>query len=362
MPKSKVIIVGKLPPPYIGPAIATNIILNSALKNEFELLHLNTKVNQSLDDFGKGGVQKLFKNLSIYKNLIKLLRTTKPDLILIPISQTTIGFLKDSIFILIAYFFKTKILLQLRGSNFKNWMNSATSLTEKYVRFCFKKTNGMIVLGNNLKHLFEDYYIDNQIFVVPNGCDIELPPKRATPSVKILYFSNLLKSKGIRDVLSAVEDLQKRTEINFELNAVGAWYDSKFQKDCLRFVAENELPVYFHPPASGNEKLHRFADSDIFVFTPIEPEGHPWSIIEALSASLPIISTNQGAIIESVLDGKNGFIIESKSPNQIALKLETLLLDKKLRLEMGQSSLNHYKNNFTEKHMVANLTRVFKSI
>ena len=60
MGKKTVLIVGKLPPPYIGPAVATNIILNSTLKEEFDLLHLNTKVNQSIDDFGKGGLGKHF--------------------------------------------------------------------------------------------------------------------------------------------------------------------------------------------------------------------------------------------------------------------------------------------------------------
>ena len=39
--RKKIIFFGKLPPPYIGPAVATRLILNSKLKDEFELIHLD---------------------------------------------------------------------------------------------------------------------------------------------------------------------------------------------------------------------------------------------------------------------------------------------------------------------------------
>lgn len=360
MGRKTVLIVGKLPPPYIGPAVATNIILNSTLKEEFELLHLNTKVNNSIDDFGKGGIGKLFKNLSIYTKLFKLLKSSKADLVLIPISQTTIGFLKDSIFILIASLFSTKILLQLRGSNFKNWMNSATFATEKYVRFCFNKTKGMIVLGDNLRYLFEDYYLPDQIYVVPNGCDISIPEStEQSAKVQLLYFANFLPSKGIKEVLEALVLLKKRGILGFELNAVGAWDNETYKATCFNIVEENSIPVTFHKPKSGEQKWQAFADADIFLFTPNSPEGHPWVIVEAMAAGLPIISTNQGAIKESVVEGFNGFIVAENNPNELADQLKILLVDKELRASFAKNSKEHYLQNFTEHAMVQNLKKTF---
>ncbi|MGB0390750.1 MAG: glycosyltransferase family 4 protein, partial [Salibacteraceae bacterium] len=323
MSKPIVIIVGKLPPPFIGPAIATKIILDSSLKENFELIHLDTTINKSIDAFGKNGFKKIGKNISIYLKLFQLLRKHKIDIIQIPISQTTVGFIKDSLFILIAALFSVKILIQLRGANIKNWLNSSSTLTKSYVRFCLAKAKGVIVLGNNLKHLFEDYFTINQIFVVPNGCDIEIPLIKSPenqPKVQLLYFSNLLESKGIKEILEALLLLKNKGVSSFYLNAVGAWYDANFKEKCLAFVQENNLPVSFHQPKTKNEKWEFFSNADIFVFTPNQPEGHPWSIIEALAAKLPIISTNQGAIIESVIDGKNGYIVDNNSHKQIAEK------------------------------------------
>jgi hypothetical protein len=56
--RPKILILGKLPPPYMGPAVATWILLNSSLKDHFEVLHLDTRINSSLETMGKWGGEK----------------------------------------------------------------------------------------------------------------------------------------------------------------------------------------------------------------------------------------------------------------------------------------------------------------
>ncbi len=363
MNKKGIIIVGKLPPPYIGPAVATQIILNSRLNEEFQLYHLNTTVNKRVEEFGSAGFKKVVKNINIYKRLFSLLRTNKTNLILIPISQTTLGFLKDSVFILMAVAFKTKILLQLRGSNFKNWMKLSNLSTRLYVRFCLKKASGIIVLGENLSHLFEEYYTQEQIHVVPNGCNIKIPViKKTTGKVNLLYFANFLPSKGIKELLVALIQLNKELQGTFELKAVGAWDNKDYKRACLEIVEEHELPVQFFPPQMGNEKWQKFASADVFIFTPNQPEGHPWVIVEALSAGLPIISTDQGAIVESVIHGENGFIVEKNSPHQIYEQLKKLIEREELRHQLGKRSKELYQERFTEEVMVSNLSKAINKV
>jgi glycosyltransferase involved in cell wall biosynthesis len=109
-------------------------------------------------------------------------------------------------------------------------------------------------------------------------------------------------------------------------------------------------------------KFDLLSDADIFLFPPREPEGHPWVIIEAMAASLPIISTDQGAIIESVIDGSNGFIVPPFQPDIIADKIKLLVSDPILRKKMGAESLNYYKKEFTEERMVEKLTNIFNTV
>ena len=81
-----------------------------------------------------------------------------------------------------------------------------------------------------------------------------------------------------------------------------------------------------------------------------------------MAAGLPIISTDQGAITESVLNMENGFIIESNNPEQIAEKIEYLVNHPDVRQKMGKESRRLYEENFTEEIMVKRLASVFNTV
>lgn len=363
MSNPRILILGKLPPPYMGPSVATKILLNSSLRNHFELLHVDTKANKTLSELGTWSFKKIFKNISIYCKTFFACLLKRPALVLLPISQSTIGFLKDSVFIIISKITFRKIVLQLRGSDFKRWYDSRNGLLKFYIGFILKRTNGVIVLGSNLRYIFKDFFSDEKIFVSPNGGNYEIKKINHDPStVNILYFANLNQAKGIEDVLQAIKILQENGVKNFSVDVAGDWLSDELKQTCTNLVKKYSLPVSFHPPASGEVKLKLFGSVDIFIFTPREPEGHPWVIVEAMAAALPVIATDQGAIIESVIDGENGFIVPSLSPQSIASKLELLLRDHELRKRMSDTSFRYYKEKFTEEKMVGNLVRIFKTV
>jgi len=343
----------------MGPAVATQILLNSSLKNHFQVLHLDTRINTSLTTMGKWSAGKIMKNIGNYVKLLRINLTRRPDLVLIPISQTTIGFLKDFAYILLCKLTGRKVLLQLRGSNFKNWLEQSSPVTGGLVKLSMKWSEGIIVLGNNLKYLFSDYFPDDRIFVIPNGGNFHFPAKQPGKGpVHFLFLSNLFDAKGIRDVVDATAILQ-RNGLAFHLDVAGSWLDENTKNYCLAQAEKNNLPITFYPSVSGDEKIKRFTEADVFIFTPRDPEGHPWVIVEAMAAGLPILATDQGAIKESVLEGENGLIVKVKDPADLAGKMEALARDSERIKSMGGKSLEYYKARFTEEKMVENYVRCF---
>lgn len=361
--KKKVLILGKLPPPYMGPSVAFEILINSDLKNYYQLLSLDTKANASLDTLGKWSFRKLLDNFRIYYRLFVLLNKEKPNLALIPVSQATIGFIKDSVFILLCKLTGTRCLIQLRGSDFKRWISNAPGYIRVYVKFILSLTKGVLVLGNNLKYIFKDYFTTSQIYVVPNGGNYSISkvPSR-DEIIRIIYLANLQESKGIEDVLQAMILVEYNLPGISSLVVIGAWRKQSTKENCLRLVAENNLPVSFLSPEMSKNKFDHLAASDVFVFTPREPEGHPWVIVEAMASSLPVISTNQGAITESVIEGENGFIVPVRDPQAIADRIIKLIKDATLRKKMGERSRQLYLEKFTEDKMVENYIRTFDSV
>lgn len=354
--------LGKLPPPAFGPAIATQILLNSGLKDRFEIIHVSTKINEELNTFNKASLSKPFKLLNIYWQLFKTILAHRPKLVIIPFSQTTSGFLKDSPFMLISWLLGRRVLLQLRGSDFLNWINKSSLWVRVWVKMHLKITSGVIVLGNNLRYLFKDFYPDHRIFVVPNGANYQLPqPNPSTKEVQLLYLANFMPTKGFKEILLGLTKLP-HLKGRYRLKAVGTWYLEWYRKECFEIVETQDLPVDFYPAKSGAEKMEAFANASAFIFTPMAPEGHPWVLVEALASGLPVISSNQGAIIESVVDGKNGFIVDPEKPSDMAEAIEKMVSNTELRRNMGVASLNHYTERFTEEVMVENYTRVINTL
>lgn len=363
MSKKTVVLLGKTPPPYMGPSIATEILINSRLKEDFNLHHINTKLNNSIGDMGSRNPLKIIKNIPIYIRLLYCLKNNKTDLTIIPISQTTIGFIKDSVYILIASFLSRKTIIQLRGSDFKNWVYRSNSLVKMYVNFVLKRANGAIVLGKGLKQIFSDYFQDEDIYAVPNGGTYIIPEKEKKEGVTLLYLANFIKNKGFDIILEAIHEIiTKNRNLNVTLIAAGSWDDKNYERYCKEIIEKNKLPVKILPPASGENKMKLFANADIFVFVPRAPEGLPWVLIEALASSLPIISTNQGAISDCVLDNYNGYLIPSDNWNELSEKLSKLLVDSKHRKSMGDNSHLHYTKNFTEEIMIKNFISTIHTV
>lgn len=323
----------------------------------------NVNIHRSLATLGKTRLNSIPKNLRLYVQLKKQLKATQYDLVLIPISQETIGFVKDSFFIRIATKRVDKVLLMLHGSNFINWQSNSASWVTSYTARTLKKSDGIIVLGKKLKTLFTNHYPPNNIHVVPNGADFEFPEKTESKNktTTILYLSNLLPAKGITDLIDALRLLPKDKN-TYEVNVVGQWIDNKTKDYCLHQKEKHQLPIHFPGPLYGDEKLQHFANADIFVFPPRAPEGHPLVLVEAMAAGLPIISTDQGAITESVIDGENGFIVESRNSKQLADKIEYLINNPHKRNLMGQESRKLYEKFFTQEIMIGNLKKVFSQL
>ncbi len=363
MSKPRILIMGKLPPPYMGPAVATEIILKSKLRERFELHHFDTRINRSVAEMGKFRLSKLAVLGRMYAAFRQKMKGVKPDVVLIPIAQTPSGFLKDIPFIRIAEAEGARVLIQLRGSEFRDMYFSLGPLRQKLVRSAMQRVHSAIVLGEKLRYIFEDFLPEDRIFAVPNGGDFHFPDdegvrmQRKDRTLRVTYLANYLPGKGLLELLQALELLSQEPGLpQFEFCAYGSWDNAAYRARCEAIASQPRMAHCLLPgPISGEAKWQALADSDIFVFAPKAPEGHPWSLIEAAAAGLPLISTDRGAIGQNVVDGHNGFLLPHPEPQLLAEALRKLLSDAELRAQMGRASRGLYEAQYTEARMVERL-------
>lgn len=77
---------------------------------------------------------------------------------------------------------------------------------------------------------------------------------------------------------------------------------------------------------------------DVFVMSSSR-EGLPRTLSQAMAASLPVVATRVGGIPDAIVEGENGFLVESGDVAALADRLALLADDPALRARMGANGL-----------------------
>jgi glycosyltransferase involved in cell wall biosynthesis len=85
------------------------------------------------------------------------------------------------------------------------------------------------------------------------------------------------------------------------------------------------------------ELVERYYTADIFAFAPIWNEGFGLPPVEAMAAGLPVVASRSGTVVETVIEGKTGILVDKNDPEQLANALLLLLNDEDRREAMGRA-------------------------
>jgi glycosyltransferase involved in cell wall biosynthesis len=100
--------------------------------------------------------------------------------------------------------------------------------------------------------------------------------------------------------------------------------------------------------------------ADVFLSTSLN-EGIPYSLIEVLSAGVPVVAVESGAISEVIQHKENGFLT-SKEPAEIAAQIFELFSNSAIRLAAGQSALKSSAISDQVKKMAPAHIQVYKNL
>ena len=189
-----------------------------------------------------------------------------------------------------------------------------------------------------------------------------LTAHRSPLTVNLFFLSNLIPSKGVYVLLDACRILKERGH-GFVCRFVGgetkemdrATFEAEVQRRGLEGMVRYEGPKY------GEEKEEYWCSSDVFV-QPTYEDCFPLTIVEAMQHGLPVVSTDEGAVPDIVVDGENGFICRRKDVEGLAQALERLLQDEALRHRMGAEGYRRYKENFTLQCFEHRFTEILREM
>ncbi len=100
------------------------------------------------------------------------------------------------------------------------------------------------------------------------------------------------------------------------------------------------------------------ATSDLFVLS-TKWEGLPLSILEAMRAGLPVITSDVGGCSEAVEHGITGFLTPPSNVGKLRENIETALSSKSLLKSMGQAGRERFCQDFRIESMMRKLMKVY---
>lgn len=183
-------------------------------------------------------------------------------------------------------------------------------------------------------------------YKVPNG-------------INLLFVSRLLKQKGLRHLVDAINSYNSINEEKINLIVAG-WLDpsnpdSFSEQEINSFDQQDHL--FFLGKRSDVDQLIAF--SDIAILPTFYREGTPRFLLEAMAMAKPIVTTDMPGCNHLIDDNKNGVLVKPQSIESLVSAFQ-FMSDKDL-VKMGNRSFQIYRKMFSEELVYNRLVEIYSN-
>lgn len=364
-----VVVVGPSPPPINGMSVATEYVCGMLGRGAYRVVHLDTADRRGLGNVGKLDFGNVVLALRHGARFARLLLANRGAIVYVPIAQNTMGFLRDCLFLLPSRLLRRRTVIHLHGSAFAEFYKTSSRVMRALVRLALAKVARAIVLGESTAGIFDGILPRDRIRVVPNGIEDLFAGRElgklgtSDQPFTVLYLSALTEGKGFLDLLDAAALLGEPGG-SVKIKLAGELVSQSARRRSVEFVARlpSHVEVEFLGPVGLEDKVALLQAADVFVFPPRQAEGLPYSILEAMCAGLPVVTTDSGCIAEVIRDGQEGFVLQRGRVDLLADALERLRMNRELRLQMGQRARERWRREYSIGEWEERMLAVFSEL
>jgi len=181
------------------------------------------------------------------------------------------------------------------------------------VTFSINESDAITAVSDNLRmETFRSFAITKEIDVIHNFVDVTRFSKKPIDAFRrviapngeriLVHASNFRKVKRVDDVIHIFSNVRK--EMPAKLLMVGDGPERPAMEDLVKELGLVDDVRFLGKQEQMEEIL---VVSDLFIL-PSEYESFGLAALEAMAASMPVVSTNAGGLPEVNIDGKTGYL------------------------------------------------------
>ena len=163
-------------------------------------------------------------------------------------------------------------------------------------------------------------------------------------SLIFVTVANLIPYKGHLDLIAAFGGIREQLPANWKLLLVGR--DDGILPDVMRSAQNYGLDSNIQWLGQRSDVPTILRAADIGVMASHE-EGMPNSLLEGMAASLPMVATSVGGVVDIISDGVDGLLAPKQNPATLGAAILRLVQDADLRSKLGCAARRTVEERFS---------------
>ncbi|HEU4851424.1 MAG TPA: glycosyltransferase family 4 protein [Telluria sp.] len=348
----KIVMIGTGLDTMGGIAAVVNVYASSGMFQRFPVHYIKSHCDGSRFD-------KLRAMLGGYLRYLGMLLTGQVGLVHVHVASRA-SFWRKSVFFLLSFLFRKPAVLHLHGGEFAIFYGQESGpLQRRFISWVFDRAAHVVVLSAKWKEWVQSISRNPNVDVISNP--VIMPETVAAwesrRGTQVLCLGRLNKGKGSYDLLEAVASLNPTTPIELYLGGDGELDKVQARARELGIADRVHVLGWVRDEAKARELAH----ASIFVL-PSYNEGLPMSVLEAMAAGLPVVSTPVGGIPEAVHDGVEGFLVTPGDVPALADRLRRLATDAELARSMGAAARRKVESDYCAQAVVPRIEKIYTDL
>lgn len=202
--------------------------------------------------------------------------------------------------------------------------------------------------------------VDNEYFRPPS-LEERIEARKAfnlDPKSKVVCLIGRLDPIKGHEVLFKAISLLKSKGVN--VIAICAGTGGKWKDSIQKSVADFNISESVNFPGFVDPRKVLWA-SDVLTL-PSKREGFGWVIPEAMLCGVVPVRTPSAGAIDQIEDSINGFIVPFDDPDTLALRLQMLLENNELKMQMSAAALKSAQLKFTADRMTKDTIALYEEV
>jgi glycosyltransferase involved in cell wall biosynthesis len=218
--------------------------------------------------------------------------------------------------------------------------------------------------GDDLKSLVEDRAVRAQDAVLIRGSGIDVGAyvraAEADGPPIVTLVSRMLWDKGVGEFVEAARKLRA------EGVAARFWLVGATDPQNPAAISQTQLNEWREEGAvewlGQRDDIPTILARSQIACLPSYREGLPRSLLEAMAAGLPIVSTDVPGCREAVRHGENGLLVPARDSVALAAALRTLIEDAELRRRFGDAGRRRAEHEFASSIVIAETLSLYAKL